>query len=200
MSEYPTIQLGDMGMGFHAGKDKFLEEFLENTDLNHRFIRGNHDDPAACKASKFWIPDGLVENNIMYVGGAWSIDRQYRTEGIDWWPDEELSIQELHKVIETYAMTRPEIMVSHDCPLSVSKSLFVDRGLALGGPQINTKTGLALQSMLEVYQPRIWIFGHWHHTVIEKIGGTTFICLNELDVCDINTETMEIIYRDDDSG
>ena len=74
-----------MGLGFSG-------VYLPHDEvMNHKFIRGNHDDPQACREHPYWIKDGLIENDIMYIGGAWSIDREYRTEGVSWWRDEELS-------------------------------------------------------------------------------------------------------------
>ncbi len=38
----PSIQVGDMGMGF--------VKFPDSWDDQHTFIRGNHDDPEVCQA------------------------------------------------------------------------------------------------------------------------------------------------------
>ena len=70
--EYPTVQVGDFGAGFRV-----IPEF----DPKDRWIRGNHDDPTIARANPNWIPDGTVEGKIMYIGGAWSIDRAYRIPG-----------------------------------------------------------------------------------------------------------------------
>lgn len=67
-----VVQVGDMGIGF--GQGDFWHETLDDMmqKVNGRFIRGNHDNPAMCKTMKTWIPDGLIENDVMYIGGAWS--------------------------------------------------------------------------------------------------------------------------------
>ena len=76
-----TIQVGDFGVGFsgpywHDRADEF------HWDGTHRFIRGNHDDPARCRKMAGWIQDGLIEDDVMFIGGAWSIDHAHRTEGV----------------------------------------------------------------------------------------------------------------------
>ena len=44
---YDTVQIGDFGIGFMHNKDmEKVNKF--HTDGNHRFIRGNHDDPEKC--------------------------------------------------------------------------------------------------------------------------------------------------------
>lgn len=184
----PTIQVGDFGIGF-AGPywhDQVSAWQKENTQ--HRFIRGNHDNPEKCKTMPGFITDGKVENDVMFIGGAWSIDRAWRTEGIDWWPDEELSIVALDHLIGVYDMVRPRVMITHDAPTDVTFQMFVQSGLALGGSsakKINTRTGQALQAMFDIHQPDEWYFGHWHVTMQCKFGRTMFHCLGELDYVDI---------------
>ena len=192
-SEYPTVQIGDYAAGFNAIRDEHKMSAMVAASGKHRFIRGNHDSPEVCKQHPYWIEDGTIENNIMYVGGAWSIDWYRRTNGIDWWDDEELSIAEWGQVIETYAVMKPEIMVTHDCPSSVSKELFIGAGKALGSREIPTRTGQALQSMFELHQPKLWIFGHWHFNEMRVMDGTKFICIGELSDIVVDTDTCKVV-------
>lgn len=175
-----TVQVGDFGVGFwDRNRFPIDSNFFVNIPLNHRFIRGNHDNPYLCKKIPNWIPDGTVIDNIMYIGGAWSIDQSWRTMDIDWWPDEECSIQELNTYIDIYETTKPEIVVTHDCPNTIMHHLV---------PQvISTKTTSAFALMFRLYKPKIWIFGHHHKSFDMNIDGTRFICLNinqsiELDI------------------
>jgi len=164
-----SIQVGDFGAGFKP---------LPEIGSNHRFIRGNHDDPAICLKSPNWIPDLTVEGRTFFVGGAFSIDRGIRTIGIDWWHNEELSTPELYQAIDLYQEIKPQIMVSHDAPVTVMKGLFSysDRG---------SRTANAFDAMFEAYQPVCWIFGHWHRDIRVNRLGTEFICLAELSYIDI---------------
>lgn len=122
----------------------------------------------------------------MYVGGAWSIDYAMRTPGINWWPDEELSYEELDRVFDLYVHNKPRVMITHDCPTHVSYEMFLSKGLGLAGADIiNTRTAQAFQAMWEEYQPEEWYFGHWHHTRTMTLDGTKFQCLGELDFIDV---------------
>ena len=165
-----TIQVGDFGAGFVRVPDE------KEIDLKHKFIRGNHDDPQVCKESPRWIPDGTFwpELLMMFVGGAYSIDKEYRTIGVDWWEDEELSYQELEKMINLYINYKPRVMVTHDFPHSVAEKLF--RGMG-GYPIKATRTSYALDKMLWEHKPEIHLGGHWHEPKDEIINGTRFICL-----------------------
>jgi hypothetical protein len=181
-----SVQVGDFGIGFagsywHEQISKWMKEFPQ-----HRFIRGNHDDPAKCKEMPNYIADGTVEGDVMYLGGAWSIDHAYRTEGVSWWRDEELTIEELDSLIDLYAKTKPRVMITHDCPTQIAWDMFISRGQSLAGQtQIKTRTGEALQTMWEIHQPQEWYFGHWHQTRDLTLHGTRFQCLGELDFIDV---------------
>lgn len=191
-----VVQVGDMGVGM--GQSDYWHESLEDMlqAVNGRFIRGNHDSPSQCKEMHTWINDGRIENDVMFIGGAWSIDYQWRTEGLDWWRDEELSTEQFYGLISVYDYVRPRVMVTHDCPLSVSNKLFIERGKSFSGAQYKTRTGSALEEMFTIHKPALWIFGHWHCNTDEVIDGTRFICLNELSYADINLKTLEVDFSE----
>lgn len=181
-----SIQVGDFGIGFAGAYwHEAINDWMKDNP-SHRFIRGNHDDPELCKTMSGYIEDGYCENDVMFVGGAWSIDFAYRTPMVDWWPGEEISAQRLEEIIEQYVQLKPRVMITHDCPTSIAWEMFISRGDSLGGAkQIKTRTGEALQAMWEIHQPEHWIFGHWHNTRDLTLNGTRFQCLGELDFIDI---------------
>jgi predicted phosphodiesterase len=190
-----VIQVGDLGIGF--GQGDYWHESLDImfSEVNGRFLRGNHDNPKQCKQMQNWISDGSVRNSWMFVGGAWSIDKAWRTPGLDWWEDEELSMQELELIITTYDIIRPDVLITHDVAANAAEQLFFSEGRPLHGNQkYKTRTAQALQAMFEIHQPKINVFGHWHFDVDEVINGTRFICLNELSYCDIDRETLEVTF------
>ena len=187
-----TLQVGDFGVGFgSAGGQNPTRSFLSPHELNCRygpyyrpyqdettprtdfFIRGNHDNPAVCKMNPLWVPDGSVWNNVFCVGGALSIDASMRTLGWDFWEDEELSYQELDNIINTYAVVRPDYVVSHDCPESVAQSSyhFYDKN------RFPSRTREALQAMFEIHQPKLWAYGHWHISRHMVYNNTHFVGL-----------------------
>lgn len=181
-----SIQVGDFGIGF-AGQYWHDKVNDLHRDTQHRFIRGNHDDPGKCPEMVGWIPDMTVEGDVMFIGGAWSIDWGSRVDGVNWWSQtEELSPRELYQAIEIYEQAKPCIMITHDCPHEAATELFFKTGLAPSGRQIQTRTAAAFQTMFEIHQPELWIFGHWHFTVNTEMNGTKFQCLGELDFMDVD--------------
>lgn len=194
----PSIQVGDFGVGFAGDYWHDNVAAWQEANPQHRFIRGNHDDPTRCKLMPGYINDGHVENDVMFIGGAWSIDYARRREGFDWWRDEELSIEQLNRMYDIYVTIQPRVMITHDAPTDVTYEMFVQTGLAIGGSnakKINTRTGQAFQAMFEAHQPDFHFFGHWHHSMACQYGRTTFVCLGELDYIDVDLEDSDQIHE-----
>ena len=197
----PTIQIGDFGIGFPLRlKDTALmieyadthpeltmaeierdwpREDAYDIDLmrqgNHRFGRGNHDNPGLCKQNSQYLPDGyMVDTRIFWVGGALSIDAYRRTEGVDWWRDEELDYGEWQGVIDRYTECRPQILACHDCPE------FVIRHMYGKNFQESSRTRQALQVMLDIHKPQLVVYGHHHISFNKEIDGVRYVCVPEL--------------------
>lgn len=181
-----TIQVGDMGVGFRRTQGYRLGEFTQNPPHyamlagHHRFIRGNHDNPTECRKHSQYIPDGTVENGMMFIGGGLSIDKDFRIEGYSYWADEELSEKELDDIVTVYLAEKPRVMVTHDCPEEIAKIL--TNRVKLDYP---SRTRQAFQRMLNAHSPKVWVFGHWHQSFDQVAGGTRFVCLDELEWKDI---------------
>jgi hypothetical protein len=188
-----SIQVGDLGVGFYSpcrmtGALKSMQNppHQAMTEGSHRFIRGNHDNPLICRGHSQSISDGTIEGDTMYIGGALSIDRQWRTEGLDWWADEELSYTELDRLITIYSAYQPHVMVTHDCPESHATNLV--RGYEK--TRYPSRTREAFQSMIETHRPEVWIHGHWHVDLDVTIDNTRFICLGELSYIDLDMDDL----------
>lgn len=166
-NEDKTICVGDFGFSdehnFHA----------KNISPKHKINFGNHDNteflnfPHSC---------GNFGNHygIFTIRGAKSIDAHLRYAGVNFWHNEELSYTEGLSLIDQYTKELPNIVVSHDCPEIVRQSMFniFDK----------TFTSVLLETLFEIHQPDLWIFGHHHQSKQVQINGTKFICLSELEV------------------
>lgn len=187
-----SIQVGDMGVGFRriraglersngAGDVQYLANPPHYAMLpEHRFIRGNHDNPHVCRRHSQWISDGCVDGKVMFVGGAHSSDRRFRTSGYDWWSQEQLSEHDFGRIIERYLKAKPAVMVSHDCPVDVAPLVNSHHSFE------STRTNNSLQLMWEAHQPELWIFGHHHLSFDQVANGTRFVCLAELEARDFD--------------
>ena len=169
-----SIQLGDFGIGFTD---------IPEIPAQHTFLRGNHDNPFLCQQNPNWIKDGtiLFDGRVMVIGGADSIDVDYRVAGVDWWAEEQLSYQELNALIDLYEQVKPDVMLTHDAPFSIVSNMY---------PMVKTssRTNQAFDTMRNIHQPKQWLFGHHHRTMTTFADGTLYKCLGELDstVVDLN--------------
>jgi predicted phosphodiesterase len=172
-----SLQVGDMGT---YGRLKELDP------EKHKFIAGNHEDYAILNDEERRPPHALtgygVWNDVFYCSGAFSIDKQDRLPGYDWFPEEELTETQLAAMVDAFATLQPEIMATHECPYDQldhvvrSPSLALEYGFTES--KIRTRTGLALSEAFARHKPKLWIFGHHHQRKTFEVEGTTFICLD----------------------
>jgi DNA repair exonuclease SbcCD nuclease subunit len=177
-----SCQAGDMSIGFPAHSNvKYVrndKDWSPELESCHKFIRGNHDDPALCRSHPNYLGDyGFADKpNIFYVSGGYSVDHTFRIPDLTWWSDEELSEDQMNSAIVLYEEMKPKIMVSHECPLAMK----IDSVTNKWKFDHNSRTELMLQSMFEIHQPDYWIFGHHHQRKETDKNGTHFVCLDEL--------------------
>jgi len=167
-----TLQIGDFG---------FKYDTLKNVDsTKHLIIPGNHDNYDVCYNYSHFLGDygytSLNRVEFFYYRGAYSIDKQYRTIGIDWWENEQVGIDQFIKARELYREIKPDIMISHDCPDFLA-SIYIGPN----GRMFENLTTWALGELYKIHQPKLWIHGHWHFSKTTIYGNTKFICLTELE-------------------
>lgn len=182
-----SIQIGDFGIfqEEHNIDDKMPEDAW--------FFRGNHDNPALCHESSHYLGDfGFVEIGgvkVFFVAGGFSLDYFMRKEGISWWPDEQLSPEQLDAAFDLYVKVKPDIVLSHDAPGVASAWML--RQVSAHKPYELTRTDKVLDDMFAAHQPKQWFFGHWHIDWIGQIGRTNFQCLAELSWVRIDAQLEE---------
>ena len=170
--EHTSIQLGDFG--FKIQHNWFIDNISDHD--KHKIIFGNHDYYPYLYEDYSMKNSSVVKYNdktIMTVRGADSIDAHLRIEGRDLFKEEQVTYEEAIEISESYESVKPDIVISHDCPLFVCKQLF--------GYGDKTITNQLLNSLFEIHHPELWIFGHHHKSIQQNIDGTKFICLKELE-------------------
>ncbi len=100
---------GDVGVcGFMASDEAKTRDILRNLPVTVLFVDGNHENFEQLNSYAVEIWNGgkvhFIESNIIHLmrgqvfeidgkkfftfGGAYSVDKMYRTEGITWFPEE----------------------------------------------------------------------------------------------------------------
>ena len=169
-----SIQVGDFGFGFREVPNGIFRE----TD---KLILGNHDDPVLGRKCPNHIESGSEQEGIFAFNGAASSDRIRRTEGRDWWPEEEHSHDELNSILDKWEVSSCDIVVSHDCPQEIYPIISSHHRYDEA-----SKTRQALSSLIYIRKPKIFIFGHHHKSFDEEYENIRFICLPELAYVDID--------------
>lgn len=169
-----SICVGDFG--FKEEWDWHSEQKLYNS---HLINGGNHDYGPYLKNGISSTGDfKFFPNwNIFTVRGANSIDRHLRTEGVDWFANEELSYSRQLDAFDYYCQVKPKIVISHDCPQKVMEQFF--------GYTEKSQTRTMLQMMLNEHEPDLWVFGHHHQSVDQRVNNCRFKCLTELETFEI---------------
>jgi predicted phosphodiesterase len=183
-----------------------LAELVEETGIPLYWIDGNHenfdflahymstarqldedDGTFALYPNLFYVPRGTILEwsgvKFMCVGGACSVDRQSRTPGRSWWPQETLTDADVAKATNA---GHAEVLISHDAPF---ESKIVDKHLnPEWGEQAVHDTFVnrhRLSMILKSSRASMVIHGHLHFHYVAKNGPMTIMGLHR------DTMTME---------
>ena len=175
------LQVGDFG--FWPGLPKCNLSRINNGDTKIYFCDGNHEDFHALnslennevsenifymkRGSTLKLPDG---RNVLFMGGAHSIDMEWRTPGFDWFPEETIHDKDMENLPEE----KIDILISHTC----STELY---GNMAGAYNIYDPSRFYLSKIIELYSPKLWFFGHWHRYNEGVLHDTKWTCLTGIE-------------------
>jgi Icc-related predicted phosphoesterase len=166
------LQVGDFGWWGDENDKKIV--FPKNTSIY--FCDGNHENHPLLNTITNDITNNLhymkrgsiltINNyNILFIGGGESPDQRLRTPGYDYFHEESIT----QKDIDNLPDIKIDIIISHTCP---SKFKVSNRRMRV--------SELALDHVLEKYNPKRWYFGHWHFYKRGHYKDCYWICLNEI--------------------
>lgn len=175
-----VIQLGDFGYWEHKkegplfldGVSKVSQEYgvdtywIDGNHENHEKLREDYikDDPnrfVQIRDNLYHIPRGHTwtwdEITFMGFGGAYSIDKRFRSPFIDWWPDESPNEDEVQR-----AMTKGkvDVLLTHDVPAGVDVFAHAPFPL-LPFPEAMVPRN-CLRRVADATQPSKIFHGHYH--------------------------------------
>lgn len=179
------FQVGDFGVW--ANDKPYLnqmQQLLKSFDIELYFIDGNHENFDMLYQKKI-LEDGTryVRDHITYIprglrwvwhdmtflglGGAVSIDRDFRVEGRSWWAQEALTDED---ILAAQFSGPVDVMFTHDSPNSAPNSITDDWQGQLRAIKSFGKENVAacrehrvrLQQVTDVAIPRLLFHGHYH--------------------------------------
>lgn len=185
------LQCGDFG--FWPGFVDFTS--IKNYDTVIYACDGNHENHEYLKTlEKYPLKNSEVKRNVFYMkrgvvvelhdgrrvlfmGGAASVDRQWRTPGFDWFVEETIKESDLDDLPQGPI----DIVISHTAPTEFGNYHYRDPD---DPTFLNDSSRVALQLILEQYKPSLWFHGHYHKYATGKtVQGCEWYCLNHISSC-----------------
>ena len=208
------IILGDSGINWTL--DKYDVQLKNSLTQHYKFrvycVKGNHDAPIRNVPGMKLIYDDDVHGfvymqdkwpNIRYfsdygiywinnyrvavIGGAYSVDKFYRLSiGTQWFPDEQLSPEEMDDCRRQFAAAGPakfDLVLTHTCPISWEPTdLFLSN---IDQSTVDKSMENFLEEMKDRLNWKVWVFAHYHIDRIEHPFVEIFFK---------NTESIDNIY------
>lgn len=172
-----TVHVGDF-----YGRNARYAPLAGLDPVRHRIVAGNHDvcdpsDPDFFGKVPHYLGDygphavPGVAGKMFYARGAFSIDHVR--------VNEELSEPQLQAACDLYGLERPDTVVTHDAPQFLSQVVGSKGMLRRFGWEAEPKsrTQRHLETMYNLHQPDLWVFGHYHRRWEGAFGKTRFVCL-----------------------
>lgn len=173
-----VIILGDWGYGWNS---HILKSFLSiDFPPTILFIDGNHENydhlNSLDEINMFGSKVGVVKDGVYHLkrgelytiegktffcfGGARSIDKEYRTEGVSWWSDEEPSDEDFNHALDTLSKgNKFDYFLAHTCTLEIKNTFGYNPPMY--DPTENYLSELVLKSHFKKF-----LFGHHHEFVL----------------------------------
>jgi hypothetical protein len=185
ISDCYLISVGDSGIGFTNKENQEKNNHWLNEEFKERNIvfmaaRGNHDDPAYFQGanrvslSNFELIEDytVAEYNgkkIQFIGGAVSIDRTARKEGVSYWEDEAVKL-------DRDKCKKVDILVTHTAPSWCFPQQFNEMvyGWALEDAYLIgdlSNERVIMDEIFKLCKPYLHLYGHFHSSWTEEING-----------------------------
>jgi hypothetical protein len=170
---------------------KFRSQEIKPGNTKIYFCDGNHEDhhslidlmeyvrdkPIPIQKNVFYMPRGTVleidNKKILFIGGAESIDKEYRIPGKTWFPEESITQEDLDKLPDI----KPDIIISHTCPAFVMEEMNMTYW---GDKSPDEQSPTLLNKVYEKYKPARWYYGHFHQEFRYLKDNTQFVGLDML--------------------
>lgn len=169
------VQVGDFWSYSHK-QLKTISYTAKKNNMNIVFIPGNHEDwdkldewstsdITMIKDNVYYAPIGssalIYNKKVLFVGGAVSPDKNNRTPGYDWYPQESISMKQYDTIMNTID-NNIDIIISHDSPLDVSTPVH----FIVTNDKINKEclyNRELLKNITDKTQAELLIHGHYHN-------------------------------------
>ena len=179
------IILGDVGINYYLDeRDKKLKEQLNSYNIKLFCIQGNHEErpenistykeidmfggkvfieeeyPNLIYAKNGELYD-IDNKKVLVIGGAYSVDKNYRIiYGYPWFKDEQLNKEEMDNILNKYKGQYIDIVLSHTCPLKYEPTEVFMK--CIDQSDVDKSMEKFLDRVEESINYDKWYCGHYH--------------------------------------
>ena len=193
--ETAVIILGDVGFNYYKNKKDWKAKH-QASEFGYTLycLRGNHEDRFSNSKTEIIIKhDPEVSGMIMYedefpnikyfldwvnsyiimgkhvltIPGAYSVDKWYRLQNDwMWFPDEQLTAEEMADAEEEFKYGEFDLVLSHTCPYDwMPTDLFLN---CVDQSTVDKSMELWLNKFKDMIDWGLWCFAHYHVDRIER--------------------------------
>jgi hypothetical protein len=165
-------------LGNHDDYDRV--QFFRTDDLGWQYLK-NYPRFRFAPRGHTWThggPDNPAGARMASLGGAGSIDKNLRTEGIDWWAAEEIIPADVTALTTNTAdrsWDRVDVLITHDAPTGLARRGFptYPAWATLDVQQYCHEQRVRLRHGVDQVMPRTLIHGHWHEFHHDTLTGVS---------------------------
>ena len=184
--EVNIIILGDAGVNYTGKHDHEIKEFIQRLKFNFYLVRGNHEMRPQDVPGMELIFDEKVQGYVYYepnyphiryfkdggvyfingrktlvIGGAYSVDKEYRlATGKRWFENEQLAYEERKEITKIATGQYFNLILSHTCPYRWEPNeLFLS---FIEQDKVDKTMEYWLDTLVDKTAYGLWMFGHYH--------------------------------------
>lgn len=172
------VQVGDFGFWKDSAAYDILNAQLEEWGMYLLFIDGNHenfpllyntplnnDGVRPIRDRIIHLPRGFRWSWYIYtftaLGGAHSIDKDYRFDGVDWFKEEDITVDDMKKTVDGGPT---DFLITHDSPYSANTPLDPAFAAQFSDQQVHEcdLSRWMLEKVCQGITPTWIVHGHYH--------------------------------------
>ena len=202
-----VIILGDFGMvwsadeqyGYFGDMVRIYDYFENKYPWTTLFIDGNHENFVHLKKFRkkewnggtvsfltehcIWLRRGQIYtidgSTFLTIGGAYSIDKAWRTPLVSWWKDEAITRRDINTAKKNLALynNKVDYILTHCAPTFVHHIIARQEKYNDNdhGYKPDSKNEALLQEIDEATDFKQWYFGHYH--INREFENKKYVCL-----------------------
>ena len=188
LDEFAVIILGDAGFNYYLNeRDSRTKDRIEQLwGLTVYCVRGNHEQRPHLIGNMMMVYDDNTHNYVnmeqewphikyfkdgcnyiineyrtLVIGGAYSVDKDYRLlRHWQWFPQEQLSEEEMNKIATMYQGQHFDLVLTHTCPFSWQPiDLFLQK---VDQNTVDSSMEWWMDKFKDMISWDAWAFGHFH--------------------------------------